>query len=61
VLSGLVPANLLPAPSEIAGTISDLAQSNLASQVGASVARLATGFFLEGAVKEYTSVQCKVC
>ncbi|NMM28564.1 MAG: ABC transporter permease [Glaciimonas sp.] len=44
VRSGLVPANLLPAPSEIAGTIAYLAQNGLASHVAASVARVATGF-----------------
>lgn len=50
VRSGLVPANLLPAPSEIAGTIAYLAQNGLASHVAASVARVATGFFAGAAL-----------
>lgn len=44
VRAGLVPANLLPAPSEIAATIVELARHGLAGHVAASVARVATGF-----------------
>lgn len=46
---GLVPANLLPAPSEIAGTLWYLAQHGLAGHVASSVARVAIGFSI-GAV-----------
>ena len=44
VRTGLIPANLLPAPSEIAATIAGLAQQGLAGHVLASTARVAIGF-----------------
>ena len=44
VRSGLIPANLLPAPSEIASTIASLAQQGLGGHVLASTVRVAIGF-----------------
>ena len=44
VRTGLIPANLLPAPSEIAATIAGLAQQGLAGHVLASTVRVAIGF-----------------
>lgn len=44
VRSGLIPANLLPAPSEIAATIASLAQQGLGGHVLASTVRVAIGF-----------------
>lgn len=44
VRSGLIPANLLPAPSEIAQTIAYLAHNGLAQHVGASTLRVLAGF-----------------
>lgn len=44
VRSGLIPGNLLPAPSEIAATIATLAQQGLGSHVLASTVRVAIGF-----------------
>ena len=44
VRTGLIPANLLPAPSEIAHTIADLAQHDLAGHMLASTTRVAAGF-----------------
>lgn len=44
VRTGLIPANLLPAPSEIAATIAGLAQQGLAGHVLASTVRVAIGY-----------------
>ena len=44
VRTGLIPANLLPAPSEIGATIAGLAQQGLAGHVLASTVRVAIGF-----------------
>ena len=44
VRSGLVPANLLPAPSEIAQTLAYLARHGLPAHVASSSARVAAGF-----------------
>jgi sulfonate transport system permease protein len=43
---GVVPANLLPPPSEIATTIWYLAQNGLAGHVAASAVRVAIGFLI---------------
>lgn len=50
VRSGLIPANLLPAPSEIGQTLAYLAQNGLAGHVAASVARVLAGFALGAAL-----------
>lgn len=42
--SGVIPANLLPAPSEILRTLFYLAQNGLAAHVAASSARVLAGF-----------------
>lgn len=42
--SGVIPANLLPAPSEILRTVFYLAQNGLAAHVAASSARVLAGF-----------------
>jgi sulfonate transport system permease protein len=42
--TGLVAANLFPAPSEIAATLAWLAQHGLAAHVASSTARVAAGF-----------------
>ena len=44
VRAGLIPANLLPAPTEIAATIASLAQQGLGGHVLASTVRVAIGF-----------------
>ncbi|OBV38554.1 ABC transporter permease [Janthinobacterium psychrotolerans] len=44
VRAGLIPANLLPAPSEIAATIAGLARQGLGGHVLASTVRVAIGF-----------------
>lgn len=44
VRTGAIPANLLPAPSDIGATIAALAQQGLASHVLASTLRVAIGF-----------------
>lgn len=44
VRTGAIPANLLPAPSDIGATIADLARQGLAGHVLASTARVAIGF-----------------
>ncbi|KKO63917.1 putative aliphatic sulfonates transport permease protein SsuC [Janthinobacterium sp. KBS0711] len=44
VRAGAIPANLLPAPSDIATTIADLARQGLAGHVLASTTRVAIGF-----------------
>lgn len=44
VRSGVIPDNLLPAPSEIAATIAELARHGLAGHVLASTVRVAIGF-----------------
>lgn len=44
VRTGLIPGNLLPAPSEIAATIGALAQHGLGGHVLASTVRVAIGF-----------------
>ena len=44
VRSGLIPANLLPAPTEIAATIARLAHQGLGGHVLASTVRVAIGF-----------------
>ena len=44
VRSGLIPANLLPAPTEIAATIAGLAHQGLGGHVLASTVRVAIGF-----------------
>ncbi|WP_188563969.1 ABC transporter permease [Undibacterium terreum] len=44
VRSGLIPANLLPAPTEILNTISYLAQHGLAGHMAASTLRVIAGF-----------------
>jgi len=44
VRSGAIPDNLLPAPSEIATTIAELARHGLAGHVLASTVRVAIGF-----------------
>lgn len=44
VRAGVIPANLLPAPSEIARTLAYLAQHGLASHVGSSTLRVMFGF-----------------
>ena len=44
VRSGLVPANLMPAPSEIASTLAWLAQNGLAGHLASSCLRVAAGF-----------------
>jgi sulfonate transport system permease protein len=41
---GLIPANLLPAPSQILDTLHDLGASNLLGHIGASTLRVAAGF-----------------
>ncbi|SHH62221.1 ABC transporter permease [Massilia sp. CF038] len=50
VRSGLIPANLLPAPSEIAGTLFYLVQNGLASHVISSTARVVAGFGIGAAL-----------
>lgn len=44
VRSGAVPANLLPAPSQVLRTIVDLSGHGLAAHVASSAARVAVGF-----------------
>lgn len=44
VRTGAIPANLLPAPSDIGATIAGLARQDLAAHVLASTARVAVGF-----------------
>jgi len=44
VRTGLIPANLLPAPTEIAATIAGLAHQGLGGHVLASTVRVAIGF-----------------
>jgi len=44
VRSGLVPANLMPAPSEIASTLAWLTQNGLAGHLASSCLRVAAGF-----------------
>ncbi|MED5616972.1 ABC transporter permease [Janthinobacterium sp. P210005] len=44
VRTGAIPANLLPAPSDIGATIAELAHQGLAGHVLASTARVAIGF-----------------
>ncbi|OEZ49944.1 putative aliphatic sulfonates transport permease protein SsuC [Janthinobacterium sp. MP5059B] len=44
VRTGAIPANLLPAPSDIGATIAELARQGLAGHVLASTARVAIGF-----------------
>jgi sulfonate transport system permease protein len=44
VRTGAIPANLLPAPSDIAATITELARQGLAGHVLASTVRVAIGF-----------------
>ncbi|QNA98598.1 ABC transporter permease [Massilia sp. Se16.2.3] len=44
VRSGLVPANLMPAPSEIAGTLAWLAHNGLGGHLASSCLRVAAGF-----------------
>lgn len=44
VRTGAIPANLLPAPSDIAATIAGLAREGLAGHVLASTMRVAVGF-----------------
>lgn len=44
VRTGAIPANLLPAPSDIGATIAGLARQDLAAQVLASTVRVAIGF-----------------
>jgi len=44
VRSGLLAANLLPAPSAIAGTLADLARHGLGTHIACSAARVAAGF-----------------
>ncbi|HEY0063755.1 MAG TPA: ABC transporter permease [Telluria sp.] len=50
VRSGLIPANLLPAPSEIARTLLYLAQNGLAMHVASSTVRVAAGFGIGAAL-----------
>ena len=50
VRAGWIPSNLLPAPSQIAGTVFYLAQHGLVGHVGVSMARVAAGFFIGGAL-----------
>lgn len=44
VRGGLIPANLLPAPSQIVETLRDLGAQGLLGHIGASTARVALGF-----------------
>ncbi|MRW91994.1 ABC transporter permease subunit [Duganella sp. FT80W] len=44
VRSGLIPANLLPAPSQIVDTLRDLGAQGLLGHIAASTARVAAGF-----------------
>lgn len=44
VRGGLIPANLLPAPSQIIDTLRDLGTQNLLGHIGASTLRVAAGF-----------------
>ena len=44
VRTGLVPANLMPPPSEVARTLAWLAENGLGSHLAASTARVAIGF-----------------
>ncbi|MBV7534548.1 ABC transporter permease [Duganella sp. sic0402] len=44
VRAGLIPANLLPAPSQIIDTLRDLGAQGLPGHIGASTARVALGF-----------------
>ncbi|HEV7813480.1 MAG TPA: ABC transporter permease [Janthinobacterium sp.] len=50
VRCGLIPANLLPAPSDIAAAIAELARHGLAGHVAVSTARVAAGFALGAAL-----------
>ncbi len=50
VRSGLIPANLLPAPSEILNTLYYLAQHGLAAHIAVSALRVAAGFLAGGAL-----------
>ncbi|WP_432377619.1 ABC transporter permease [Duganella sp. P38] len=44
VRAGLIPANLLPAPSQIIDTLRDLGAQGLLGHIGASTLRVAAGF-----------------
>ena len=44
VRAGLIPANLLPAPSQVLQTLSELAEHGLAAHVSSSALRVAIGF-----------------
>jgi len=48
VRGGLVPARLMPAPSQILVTFRELAESGLLLHIGASTARVLTGFLIGG-------------
>jgi sulfonate transport system permease protein len=50
VRSGAVPANLMPAPSEIAGTLAWLAEHGLAGHLASSCLRVAAGFGIGAAL-----------
>ena len=50
VRAGWIPSNLLPAPSEIAGTVFYLAQHGLVGHVAVSTARVTAGFLIGGAL-----------
>jgi sulfonate transport system permease protein len=50
VRSGLVPANLLPAPSDIAQTLAALARDGLAAHIATSTARVLAGFLAGAAL-----------
>lgn len=50
VRSGLIPANLLPAPSQIIDTLHDLAAQGLLGHIAASTLRVAAGFAVGAAL-----------